>query len=63
MYKLYWQVDSNADLSCTCATIEECMDMMTSDFESLDTPDRAQAQYTFTPVWMTQEEYDSMEDI
>lgn len=62
MKKLYWQIDSNADLSCVCSTAEECLALMISDFESLDPYEQAETEYTITPVALTDEEYHNMDE-
>lgn len=57
MKKLYWLVESNADLSMTVGDLETCQHLINEDFITLDEGERQQAQYTLTPVWYTDEEY------
>lgn len=55
--KLYWLVESNADLSITCNNLETCKELITHDFNELDRQEQEESQYTITPTFMTEEEY------
>lgn len=55
--KLYWLLESNADLSVTCASPKAVIDMLESDFDNLSKQEQRETQYTTTPVWYTDKEY------
>lgn len=58
--KLYWLVESNADLSVTCKELPTCTDLIKEDFEETEAEEKEQAEYTITPVWYTDEEYQEL---
>lgn len=58
--KLYWLLEDNGDLSVYCESVEELTMLMEGEFESLERNEQEETQYTITPVWMTQQEYDNL---
>lgn len=60
--KLFYVVD-NGDASCT-AELSGCLAWMDGDMEANEyreqTPPDDLPTYTFSPVWMTDEEYDKL---
>lgn len=58
--KLYWLIQSNGDLSITCGDLQTCMDLIKSDYDSLDYDDQPDADYSITPVFYTEEEYSKL---
>lgn len=58
--KLYWLLEDNGDLSVYCESPEECTMLIVGEFESLERSEQEEIQYTITPVWMTQAEYDNL---
>lgn len=58
--KLYWLVESNADLLMTVADLETCSHLINEDFSTLDEDEKKETEYTLTPVWYTDEEYEKL---
>ena len=58
--KQYWLVESNGDLSITCTDLETVKDLIEADFEDFDLEDQDGLEYTITPVWYTDEEYENL---
>lgn len=57
--KLYWLVESNGDLSVTC-TADAIKDLIEGDLENTPSDEREDVEYTITPVWLTDEEYENL---
>ncbi len=55
--KLYWLVESNADLSNTVSGLSEAMHLIDTDYKDTEPEHLENTQYTLTPVWLTDEEY------
>lgn len=58
--KLYWQIEDNGDLSCTCSSPEECLMILEGEFNSLNDDEKEEAQYTITPVYLTEKEFENL---
>jgi hypothetical protein len=58
--KLYWEVESNGDLSFICNNLEDLTNLVENDFDSLNEDEQEETQYTITPVWLTDEEYNEL---
>ena len=58
--KLYWQIDDNGDLSNTCESPEVCLQVLKAHFDDMELEDQEETNYTITPVWYTDEEYQSL---
>jgi hypothetical protein len=58
--QLYWEINSNEDLCVTCSSTDECMALLQSDFESFNESEREGLEYTITPIWLTQAEYEGL---
>jgi hypothetical protein len=61
--KIFWLVENNDDLSMTVADLSTAGDVIKSDFESYkDEYEIDDLQYTISPVMMTQEQFDNLEE-
>ena len=60
--KLYWLIESNGDLSAVCDSPESCLLLLESDFDGSHDDDKAECQYTITPVYYTDEEYEQLHE-
>jgi hypothetical protein len=58
--QLFWLVESNGDLSTTCGTLQQAMEEIEGDMEFLGKEDSKEAQYTITPTWMTEKQYEEL---
>lgn len=60
--KLYWQIESNIDLSVTVPSLMHVQQVIHIDFNELNEEEAHDVQYTVTPIWLTNEEYSKMPD-
>lgn len=60
--ELYWLIESNGDLSATCAKLKSCYELMKTDVADLEKEDLKEIQYSITTVWYTHEEYLKLPD-
>lgn len=58
--KLYWLLESNYDLSLICNDLTQVQIQMECDFDSLDDDEKEDHQYTITPQYLTQEQYENL---
>lgn len=58
--KLYWLLEDNGDLSTTCSRLDDCKDIIQTDFADLEKDDQKETIYTITPVWYTDKEYSNL---
>jgi len=58
--KLYYKLEDNGDLSCTCESIKICTDIMEGDILDVHPNERGDVIYTITPIYLTEEEYNSL---
>lgn len=56
--KLYWLVESNADLSNTVQNLEQAKELIQGDFDNEE--EKEEVQYTITPTYLTDEEYEAL---
>ena len=56
--KLYWLVESNADLSNTVQTLEQARELIQGDFDNEE--EKEEVEYTITPTYLTDEEYEAL---
>ena len=56
--ELYWLVESNGDLSNTVQTLEHVKDLIEGDFDNEE--QKQDVQYTITPKYLTQKEYEAL---
>lgn len=54
--KIYFQVDSNEDLSVTCNNSEQAFEMIRCDLENVGN-NLEGLEYTIKPIYLTDEEY------
>jgi hypothetical protein len=57
--KLYYQFSDNADVSNIVMPLEDCIEWIKSDMEGLDENSK-DIEYTITPIWMTEKEYEKL---
>lgn len=57
---LYWLVENNGDLSTTTNNLTSVKIIISEDFESWDSDEKKEVEYTITPTYLTQEEYLSL---
>ena len=57
---LYWLVEDNADLSTTTNNLQSAKFIISEDFESLNSEEKKEVEYTLTPTYLTEEEYLSL---
>ena len=57
---LYWLVESNADLSNTVQNLEQARELIEGDYENEDGAGKLEVQYTITPTYLTDEEYEAL---
>jgi hypothetical protein len=60
--QLYYTLDDGADYNITM-TLKDCMDWIKNDTEGRTEIETAEMQYTITPIWMTQEEFESLPEV
>lgn len=58
--KLYWLIEDNGDLSNTCESPKVCAELIISSFDDLEKDEQEETQYTVTPVWLTNKEYEDL---
>jgi len=59
--KIYWLLEDNADLSITCENLETCTDLIQNEIDNLDGDTQVgDVQFTLTPKFMTEEEYNNL---
>ena len=61
--KIFWQVESNGDLSVTVNDLSRVEEIIKADFVNENEGgeyDIEDFQYTVTPVMLTQEEYENL---
>lgn len=63
MKQLYYQLSDNADVSKIVLDLSGCMAWIESDLEGLSEKDMEDYQYTITPIWLTEEEYNNLPEI
>ena len=56
--KLYWLVESNADLSNTVQNLEQAKELIQGDFDNEE--EKEEVEYTITPIYLTDEEYEAL---
>lgn len=62
MKKLFWTVRSNGDMLITVEDLETVRVLIESDIEELTEDEAESYEYTVTPTYMTQEEFDNREE-
>lgn len=60
--KLYWLIEDNADLSAVCETPEQCLILLENDFDSLNEDEKPDVQYTITPEYYTEQEFNNLKE-
>ncbi len=58
----YWLLESNGDLSVTFQEKElpALIELLKEDFNEEE--EKEEVQYTITPIWLTQEEYEALDN-
>jgi len=57
---LYWLVENNIELSYTVQNLEAAKDLIEGDFDNCDEEEKLEVQYTITPTYLTDEEYEAL---
>ncbi len=62
MKKLYWHVTSNEDLSIFTSDLNEAKVLIEGDYDGYPELEREdiEVEYTLTPVYMTEEEFNNL---
>ncbi len=58
--KLYWKIQSNEDTNITFGDLESCKIIIEADIEGRPQDEVEQLEFTITPVYLTEEEYDNL---
>lgn len=62
--KLYYQLSDNADVSKIVMELSGVMTWIEEDMKEFppETPEDELPEYTITPIWLTDEEFDNLPD-
>lgn len=58
--KLYYQLSDNADTSHVTMALSGCMSWIDGDMDGVSEEDSKEFEYTITPIWMTEDEFNNL---
>lgn len=61
--KLFFQLEDNADFCTIFMTLQDCHDYMDNFFKHASPDELADFQFSLTPVFLTQEEFEAMPEM
>lgn len=58
--KIFFELKDNGDMSVTVHSLETCMDIIDTHISDMHAEDIEGHEYTITPVWLTDDEYEAL---